>query len=142
MAIQHFRELKVYQIAFDAAMRIFELSKEWPGEERYSLTDQIRRSSRSTCASIAEAWRKRRYSAHFISKLSDADSEVAETQSWLDFALACGYLDETDRIDLNACYEQVTGGLVRMTAEPEKWCFQADRVREESAAYDVKGWDE
>jgi len=90
MVIGHFRELRVYCQAFDAAMRIFELSKAWPMEERYSLTDQIRRSSRSVCENVAEAWRKRRYTAHFISKLSDADAEAGESQAWLDFALRCG----------------------------------------------------
>lgn len=79
--VKHFRELRVYQMAFDAAMHLFELSKKWPKEERYSLTDQIRRASRSVCANIAEAWRKRRYVAHFRSKLTDADSEAAETQA-------------------------------------------------------------
>ncbi len=85
--VKHFKELRVYQHAFAAATRIYRLSKRWPAEERYSLTDQIRRSSRSVCANIAEAWRKRRYPAHFVSKLSDSDSEAAETQVWLDFAL-------------------------------------------------------
>jgi four helix bundle protein len=78
--IRHFRELEVYQLAMDNAMRIFEVSKLFPKEERYSLTDQIRRSSRSVCANIAEAWRKRRYPNAFVSKLSDADAEAAETQ--------------------------------------------------------------
>lgn len=92
--VKHFRELRVYREAFEAAMRIFEYSKAWPKEERYSLTDQVRRSSRSVCEQIAEAWRKRRYIAHFRSKLTDADSEAAETQSWLEFALRCGYITE------------------------------------------------
>lgn len=84
--VQNYTELKVYQLAFTSAMRIYELSKKWPTEEKYSLTDQIRRSSRSVCGNIAEAWRKRRYPAHFVSKLSDADTEAAETEVWLDFA--------------------------------------------------------
>src|SRR5512139_588898 len=84
--VRHFRELRVYQDAFGAAMTIFRLSRSWPQEERYSVTDQIRRASRSASANIAEAWRKRRYPAHFTSKLSDADSETAETQAWLDYA--------------------------------------------------------
>ena len=96
MAIQHFRDLRVYRLGFEAAMKIFELSKFWPIEERYSLTDQIRRASRSVCADISEAWRMRRYVAHFISKLSDADGEAAESQSWLDFAFHCGYISEYD----------------------------------------------
>src|SRR4030042_1460900 len=91
--IRHFRELDVYRLGMESAMRIFQVSKSFPDEEKYSLTDQIRRSSRSVCANIAEGWRKRRYPNAFISKLSDADSEAAETQVWLEFAFRCGYLD-------------------------------------------------
>jgi four helix bundle protein len=120
--IAHFRELRVYQMAFDAAMRIFELSKKWPVEERYSLTDQIRRSSRAVCGNIAEAWRKRRYVPHFVSKLSDADSEAAETQAWLDFALRCDYMAKDEHAPLDEKYETISGGLVKMMVEPEKWC--------------------
>ena len=87
-------DLDVYKLAFESAMHIFELSKQFPKEETYSLTDQIRRSSRSMCANIAEGWRKRRYEAAFVSKLSDVEAEAAETQTWLDFASACGYLPE------------------------------------------------
>ena len=86
---QDYTDLKVYQLAIEAAMQIYELSKKWPVEEKYSLTDQIRRSSRSVCANLAEAWRKRRYPAHFVSKLSDADTEAAETAAWLNFAGRC-----------------------------------------------------
>src|SRR5438445_13659876 len=96
MAVKDFRELRVYQMAFRAAMEIFELSKAWPAEERYSLTDQIRRASRSVCGNIAEAWRKRRYPASFVSKLSDSDGEAAETIVWLNFARDCGYLTEEE----------------------------------------------
>ena len=135
MVIAHFRELRVYQSALKAALSIFDLSKGWPREERYSLTDQIRRSSRSVSANIAEAWRKRRYPAHFISKLTDADGEAAETQAWLDNARACGYLSEADYEDLNAEYEAISGGLVRMMAEPDKWCGPATLVREPAADY-------
>lgn len=116
-------------------MKIFELSKNWPREERYSLTDQIRRSSRSVCTNTAEAWRKRRYAAHFVSKLSDADGEAAETQSWLDFALRCGYLSETDFAELDHQYEIISGGLVKMMANPEQWCGPANLLREEPADY-------
>ena len=112
--VKHFRELRVYKQAFEAATRIYELSKRWPKEERYSLIDQIRRSSRSVCANIAEAWRKRRYPAHFVSKLGDSDSEAAETQVWLDFALDCGYIDQQAHDDLYATYENVAGGLVKI----------------------------
>ena len=119
--VKHFKELRVYQQAFAAATRIYRLSKRWPAEERYSLTDQIRRSSRSVCANIAEAWRKRRYPAHFVSKLSDSDSEAAETQVWLDFALDCDYINQEDHASLHASYENITGGLVKMMANPNAW---------------------
>ena len=92
--VRHFNELRIYRKAFDASKRIFLLSLGWPKEERFSLTDQIRRSTRSVCANMAEAWRKRRYPAHFVSKLSDADSEAAETQNWLLFAHSCGYITQ------------------------------------------------
>src|SRR5262245_55139093 len=98
--IQTHRDLEVYRKAFDTAMQIFELSKPFPKEETYSLTDQIRRSSRSVCANLAEAWRKRRYEAAFISKLSDSESEAAETQVWLEFAVKCGYLNREDAVPL------------------------------------------
>ncbi|MEH1976409.1 MAG: four helix bundle protein [Nostoc sp.] len=91
--IKNHQDLKVYQMAFDAAMKIFELSKKFPVEERYSLTDQIRRSSRSVCANLAEAWRKRRYEAAFVAKLNDSEAEAAETQTWIEFAVKCNYLD-------------------------------------------------
>jgi four helix bundle protein len=128
--VKHFRELRVYREAFDAAMRIFECSKAWPKEERYSLTDQIRRSSRSVCEQIAEAWRKRRYTAHFRSKLTDADSEAAETQSWLEFALHCHYITQEIFDELDAAYEKVSGGLVNMMANAEQWCVSINEVRE------------
>ena len=134
MVIGHFRELRVYRQAFDAAMRIFELSKAWPKEECYSLTDQIRRSSRSVCENVAEAWRKRRYPAHFISKLTDADAEAGESQAWLDCALRCGYLTQEDYADLDQRYETICGGLVRMMTEPDKWCGPA-QLRETDSEY-------
>ena len=92
--IRDFRELDVYRMAMDAAVHIFELSKGFPAEERYSLTDQVRRCSRSVCANIAEAWRKRRYPNAFVSRLSDAEAEAAETEVWLEMAVRCGYLDQ------------------------------------------------
>lgn len=137
MLVRHFRELNVYRMAFDAAMRIFDLSRKWPQEERYSLTDQIRRSSRSVCGNIAEAWRKRRYPPHFRSKLTDADSEAAETQSWLDFALRCGYLSREDYDALNATYEKISGGLVNMMADAGRWCTTHSQVREDAGVYEV-----
>ena len=134
---QHHRDLRVFKLGFDTAMKIFEASKTWPKEERYSLTDQIRRSSRSVCANIAEAWRKRRYAASFVSKLSDADAETAETQVWLDFALACGYIDQKLRAELYQTYEQIAGGLVKMMADPDPWCGPA-ALREQPAEYTVE----
>ena len=92
--IRSYRELRVYQAAFEAAMQIFELTKSFPAEERFSMTDQMRRASRSVCSNIAEAWRKRRYEAHFVSKLSDAETEAEETRVWLQFAQRCGYLTD------------------------------------------------
>lgn len=100
MQINSAKELKVYQEAYSLAMEIFELTKHWPPEERYSLIDQIRKSSRSVCSNLREAWSKRRYEAHFISKLTDADGENSETETWLDFARDCGYLNEADHQQL------------------------------------------
>jgi four helix bundle protein len=90
--IRSVRELEVYQLAFETAMEIFVVSKSFPKEEIYSLTDQVRRSSRAVCANLSELWRKRRYKAVFLNKLSDASQEAAETQTWLEFALACKYI--------------------------------------------------
>jgi len=119
--IQTHRDLGVYLKAFDAAMQIFESSKTFPKEETYSLTDQVRRSSRSVCANLAEAWRKRRYEAAFISKLSDSECEAAETQVWLEFAVKCGYLDPEKARPLYQAYDQILGTLVGMINHPETW---------------------
>ena len=119
--IQSHRDLDVYQRAFAAAMQIFQLSKRFPRDEAYSLTDQGRRSSRSVCANISEAWRKRRYEAAFISKLSDAETEAAETQVWLEFARECDYLDDESFAQLDAEYEAVIRSLVHMINHPETW---------------------
>lgn len=132
--VQHFKDLRVYRLAFKAAMTIFEASKRWPPEERYSLTDQIRRSSRSVCGSIAEAWRKRRYPSHFVSKLTDADGEAAETQNWLEFALECGYINSEQHKALWQTYEEITGGLVNMMTDSDRWCGPSI-VRESVAEY-------
>lgn len=125
MTVSDFKELRVYQGAFGAAVRIFEVTKRFPAEERYSLTDQIRRSSRSVCANIAEAWRKRRYESAFISKLSDADAEAAETQVWLDIALHCGYLDTNEHAQLLDQYLHICAQLSRMINESARWCATA-----------------
>ncbi len=119
--IQLHTELEVYQIAFDTAMSIFRASKKFPREETYSLTDQIRRSSRSISANIAEAWRKRRYEGAFALKLSDAEAEAAETQTWLQFAVECEYLDREAGRELYRKYDRILGKLVTMINHPEKW---------------------
>ena len=115
------KELRVYQAAFSMAMEIYQLSKSFPSEEKFSLTDQVRRSSRSVCANLAEAFRKRRYPKNFISKLSDCEAEAAETQVWLDFALACNYLDQETYEKLYKEYNAIIGMLVKMITEPDKW---------------------
>jgi len=122
--IRGYRELRVYQNAFEAAMKIFELTKSFPPEEKYSMVDQMRRPSRSVCANLAEAWRKRRYSAHFVSKLSDCESEAEETRVWLEFALRCRYLPEKDFNELDTAYDLIIGQLVKMISEPEKWTIR------------------
>jgi four helix bundle protein len=121
MKIREHTDLEVYKKAFDAAMLIFELSKEFPKEETYSLTDQIRRSSRSVCANLAEAWRKRRYKAAFIAKLSDAESEAAETQVWLEFATKCSYLQHDRASHLYQAYDEILRILVAMINKPQSW---------------------
>jgi len=120
-AIRHFRDLDVYQNALEAGLRVYELSKKFPAGERYALIDQIRRSSRSVCANIAEAWRKRRYTAAFISKLNDSEGEAAETQVHMEFAFRHGYIDNAEFEAINDAYEHILGHLVRMIDHPEKW---------------------
>jgi four helix bundle protein len=115
------RDLEVYQIAFDTAMKIFELSKTFPKEETYSLTDQIRRSSRSVAANLAEAWRKRRYEGAFVHKLSDSEAEAAETQVWLEFAVKCSYTKADVVRPLYTSYNSILKMLVRMINTPDKW---------------------
>ncbi len=122
--IRSYKELRVYRLAMDAAMRIFVLTKKFPKEERYSLTGQIRRSSRSVCANIAEAWRKRRYEAAFVSKLSDVETEAEETRVWLEFSLKCEYLDQATTKDLDDTYDRILAQIVTMIQEPEKWIIR------------------
>jgi len=119
--IRSYRELRVYQNAFELAMDIFEITKTFPADKKYSMVDQMRRSSRSVCANLAEAWRKRRYPAHFVSKLSDSESEAEETRVWLQFSIRCGFISETKFNDLDLRYDLVIGQLVKMISEPEKW---------------------
>jgi four helix bundle protein len=116
-----FKDLNVYKRAFNLAMEIFHVSKGFPREELYSLTNQIRRSSRSVCSNIAEGYRKRLYEAHFISKTSDADMENSETQVWLDFALTCGYVSQIIYDDLTNKSEEVGRMLCHMIEHPEKY---------------------
>ncbi|VAW28270.1 23S rRNA protein [hydrothermal vent metagenome] len=123
MKIRSHKDLDTYQLAFKSAMEIFELTKEFPKEERYSLTDQIRRASRSVCANLAEAFRKRKYPKYFVSKLSDCEGEAAETQVWLDFALECKYIDEKNYLELMRNCNQILGKLVNMALHPEKWNY-------------------
>jgi four helix bundle protein len=118
-------ELDVYRAIFDAAMEIFTVSKKFPKEEAYSLTDQIRRSSRSACANLAEAWRKRRYEGAFISKLSDSEAEVAETQVWLEFAVKCDYLDRDHARNLYERYDRALGTIVGMINHPNTWTISS-----------------
>jgi four helix bundle protein len=122
--IETHEDLQVFQRAFKAAMRVFELSRQFPKDETYSLTDQIRRSSRSVAANISEAWRKRRYEAAFISKLSDAETEAAETQVWLKFAVRCQYMKKEEAYFLYEEYNAIIRTLVGMINHPETWTFR------------------
>jgi four helix bundle protein len=129
--IESHTELEVYQIAFSAAMSVFEISKSFPKEETYSLTDQVRRSSRAVCANLAEAWRKRRYKKSFRSKLSDAEGEAAETQTWIQFAVECEYIDRNEAADLFEDYEHILKKLVTMINNPEPWLLNNSGGAEE-----------
>ena len=121
--IKHFRDLEVYQKAFKAAMRIYEITKSFPNEESYSLVDQIRRSSRSVCSNQAEAWRKRKYTAVFQNKLTDSMQEASETQCWLEFSLACNYVTEGLFEDLDNEYEEIISMINAMEKNAQKFCF-------------------
>ena len=114
-------DLEVYERAFEASMRVFRLSKAFPSEEKYSLTDQVRRSSRSVAANIAEGWRNRRYPASFVNRLNDSEGEPAETQSWLQFAVESEYLDAEETRSFYAEYDDLIGMLVTIQNNPEKW---------------------
>ena len=121
MKIRTHRELEVYKIAFAASMKIFDLSKSFPKVETYSLTDHMRRSSRSVCSNITETFRRRRYEKSFIAKLNDSEGEAAETQTWLEFSLECDYINKKDFDFLINEYENVLGKLVIMSKQPQKW---------------------
>lgn len=121
--INSFRDLNVYQISFKLQQDVFEISKLFPSEEKYSLTDQVRCSSRSIGANLAEAWQKRRYPAHFCSKLTDSDGENSETEHWIETAYACGYLEEAKKTNLMSLCEQIGKMLGSMLNSPEKLCI-------------------
>ena len=117
----YYKDLLAYKKGYELAMKIFQLTKRFPSEERYSLTDQIRRSSRSVCTNIAEGYRRRRYKDYFISKLNDAETENTETQVWLDFCLDCGYISEEEHKTLSLLNEE-TGKLNNyMINNPDKF---------------------
>ena len=122
--IQRCRQLNVYRNAFNLAMRIFEITKNFPTEEKYSMVDQMRRSSRSVCTNLAEGWRKRRYKAAFIAKLSDSEGEAAETQVWLDFALQCRYIDQKLFDELDHDYHIVISQLINMIHNADRWLIR------------------
>ena len=122
MGVNSFKELIVYQKAHKLAMDIFELSKKFPKEETYSLTDQIRRSSRSVSSCIAESWAKRRYVKLFINKLTDSLGEEYETEDWLDYSRDCGYITQEENTRLISEYDEVRKLLISMINNPQKWC--------------------
>lgn len=121
MKITRHQDLEVYKKAFTAAMRLFELSESFPKEETYSLTDQVRRCSRSVCANLAEAWRRRRYEAAFVSKLNDSEAEAAETQTWIEFAVQCRYMDRQFGRELFKVYDEIIAMLLSIANNPTSW---------------------
>ncbi|MEI8205483.1 MAG: four helix bundle protein [Kiritimatiellales bacterium] len=124
MQLNSAKDLEVYKKAYAVSMEIFQLSRSWPAEERYSLTDQVRRSSRSVCSNLREAWAKRRYEAHFISKLSDCDGENSETDTWLDYANNCGYLAPGKHADLAGEIVEIGKMLGGMLRNPEPFLLK------------------
>lgn len=119
--ITHHWQLDVYKLSVEVAMRLFELSKKFPREEMYSLTDQGRRSSRSVSGHISEGWRRRRYEAAFCDKLNGAEAEAAETQTWIEYSVRCGYMTAKEGRELHRAYDRLIGKLVRMQNNPEPW---------------------
>ncbi|MCX6578829.1 MAG: four helix bundle protein [Candidatus Aminicenantes bacterium] len=122
--LEHFRDLEVYQRAFALAMEIYKLTIEYPKEEKYSLVDQIRRSSRSVCSNLAESWRKRDYIAVFKNKITDAMQEASETQTWLEFSMACGYINREKFAALDDECEQIISMLSSVEKNAPKFCFK------------------
>lgn len=139
MKITSHRELEVWKEAMDLAMEVFALSKSFPADERFSLTDQIRRSSRSVAANLSEAWRKRRYEAAFVSKLNDSEGEAAETQTHLEIAQRCGYLTTDQFQSIDASYETLLARIVTMSSQPEKWVLRPKRQEEGTMRRGEKG---
>jgi four helix bundle protein len=127
-AIRHFSDLIVWQKSFDLGLKVYAASKSWPKDEKYALTDQVRRSSRSVGANIAEAWGKRRYEAHFVSKLTDADAELHETEHWLRYALAHGYLIETELREMKGLMDEVGRMLGSMMAKPGPFILSREKA--------------
>ena len=123
MKIRSHKDLDVYKLAFESAMDIFDMSKQFPIEEKYALTDQVRRSSRSVCSNLAESFRKRKYPKAFVSKLSDSEGEAAETQTWLEFSLECKYIEVQTYNNLIEKYDNIIGKLVNMSLHPDNWSF-------------------
>ena len=121
--LKHFRDLQVYQKAFEAAMRIYEITKFFPADEKYSLVDQIRRSSRAVCSNLAEAWRKRKFQAVFKNKLTDSMQEASETQCWLEFSFACKYIEKVVFDELDKEYEGIISMINAMEKNAQKFCF-------------------
>ncbi|MDT0649665.1 four helix bundle protein [Autumnicola edwardsiae] len=119
--IKTHKDLRVYQFSFEAGMEVYKMTKKFPKEETYSLTDQMRRSSRSVSGNLGEAGRKRRYEKAFVAKLSDSEGEAAETQVWLDYALACAYINEKEHREVYNKYNSILGMLVKMITNPDKW---------------------
>ena len=124
MLVKSHRDLEVYRLGFQSALEIYEISKSFPKEEQYSLTDQVRRSSRSVCANVAEAFRKRKYEKHFVSKLSDSEAESAETQVWLEFALSHQYIFPETFERFFDKYEHIISMLVKMQSNSKKWIIK------------------
>jgi len=136
--IKSVRDLEVYKLAFETAMEIFQITKGFPQEEKYSLVDQIRRSSRSICSNLAEAWRKRRYKAVFKNKLTDAMQEAAETQTWLDFCFACNYIDQNKFNELDQKYEHILAMLNNMELKADSFCFAPSQPHKFAASRSEK----
>jgi four helix bundle protein len=127
--ITHHWQLDVYRLSVETGRRLFDLSKKFPREEMYSLTDQVRRSSRSVSSHISEGWRRRRYEAAFCEKLNGAESEAAETQTWIEYAVRCGYTTAKEGREVHRSYDHIMGKLVKMQNNPEVWLLQNPRTR-------------